>query len=79
MAATLKKPTLKQLNDQLIEKPAAIRKAIMQELGFTSEATFYARLNHPERLTPAEQQVFAKHFGKTVEEINWRVKKILAA
>lgn len=74
MPQTVKK-TLKQLSEELKQQYNTTIQAIMSELGIGSTPTFYSKLNNPANLSPAEKQVFAKHFNTSVDAIDWQEKK----
>lgn len=69
------KTTLEKLHYDLTQKFRTTKLNILQECGYSSESSYYAALKYPDKLSPAHRQVFAKHFGVTVDEIDFNDAK----
>lgn len=74
MPRTAKKPTLKNLNTALVNKPKAIREAVLQAVGATTDRTFFDILNGDRKLNDAEKKEIATIYETTVEAIDWQDK-----
>jgi len=64
--------TLSQLHTDLVQLANTTKLAILKDLGYTSESSYYEALKNSHKLSPAHREVFAKHFKVDVNQIDWQ-------